>query len=354
MRVGLVYAVCVCVLAGLLQVGPARAEEESATIFEEEGARLFIAKSYESAIKQFSQAYRLDPKPRYLFNIAQAYRRLGLAAEATEYYQRYLHDEPKIDPTIYADIATYIEQYYASQDLKTRPRTSFDAPEPAPLLANEEVLDAEDLLAQFVRNYKAGNNAAANELIEQFKQVYERRRDAILLYYIASGYDQTKRSNLALDYYKRYLATDPADATLRARAVRRVEQLTPAPPGQKYLWSALGLGIAGLAGVFTGVGLFVQSQENFNQFQQAVAETEKRDLRERGQTPYIGSTVSYAVGGALLTGTAILSIIAFKKGVRQKPAVGAAKPRGEAQSTLLIPVPAPVAGGVALTLGGRF
>ena len=89
-------------VALMLHATPLCAEEDTASGHEEEGARLYIAKSYEGAIKQFSLAYRLDPKPRYLFNIAQAYRSMGLAAEATEYYQRYINDEQKIDPTIYA------------------------------------------------------------------------------------------------------------------------------------------------------------------------------------------------------------------------------------------------------------
>lgn len=337
-------------IVAILGSSAAWAEEESVTLFEEEGARLFIAKSYEGAIKQFSQAYRLDPKPRYLFNIGQAYRRLGLATEATEYYQRYLNDEQKIDPTIYADLTGYIEQYYASQDVKDRPRTKVDAAEPAPLLAAEELIDAEELIAQYVRDYKAGNNAAATELIDQIKQAYERRRDAVLLYYIASGYDQVKRNNFALDFYKRYLATDPSDATLRARAIKRVERLTPAPPGQKYLWASLGLGIAGLGGVFTGVGLFVQSQDTFNQFVNAVAETDKRALRERGQAPLIGSTVAYAVGGALLTGAAILAIVGVKKGVRQQSRVGSGKPRVDPLASALAPLP----DGFVATFGGKF
>ena len=225
-----------------------------------------------------------------------------------------------------------------------------DAPEPAPQLAGEELIDAEELIGQYVRDYKAGNNAAATELIEQLKQVYEKRRDAVLLYYIASGYDQVKRSNQALDFYKRYLATDPADSTLRGRAIKRVEKLTPAPPGQKYLWTSLGLGIAGLAGVFTGVGLFVQSQDIFNQFISATSEIDKRALRERGQGPALGSTVAYSIGGALLTGAVIFTIIGVKKGVRQKPPVGPGKPRLDPVASLLTPLP----GGLMTTLAWRF
>ncbi|HMY57454.1 MAG TPA: hypothetical protein PK472_04335, partial [Pseudomonadota bacterium] len=162
----------------LLGSQPARGQEESASVYEEEGARLFLSKSYEGAIKQFTQAYRLDPKPQYLFNIGQSYRKLGLAAEAAEYYQRYLHDEQKIDPTIYADLTQYIDQYYASQEKAGgRPKSTAEPPEPAPLLAAEEIADAEELIAQYVRDYRAGNQAVANEIMDQLKGVLQLRRD---------------------------------------------------------------------------------------------------------------------------------------------------------------------------------
>jgi tetratricopeptide (TPR) repeat protein len=221
-RAGSFRFATVALALALLHAAPLYAEEEKANLYEEEGARLFVAKSYEGAIKQYSQAYRLDPQPRYLFNIGQAYRRMGLAAE------------PKPDATIRADLVGYMEQYYASLEGKERPRFS-NEPEPAPFLAAEELLDAEELIAQYVRDYKAGNNAAATELMDQLMQVLAKRRDPILYYYIASGFDQVKRKSDALSYYKKFIASDPADATLRSRAAARIDDLTPPPPGQKYL-----------------------------------------------------------------------------------------------------------------------
>jgi len=348
-RAGSFRFATVALALALLHAAPLYAEEEKANLYEEEGARLFVAKSYEGAIKQYSQAYRLDPQPRYLFNIGQAYRRMGLAAEATEYYQRYLTDEPKPDATIRADLVGYMEQYYASLEGKERPRFS-NEPEPAPFLAAEELLDAEELIAQYVRDYKAGNNAAATELMDQLMQVLAKRRDPILYYYIASGFDQVKRKSDALSYYKKFMASDPADATLRSRSAARIDDLTPPPPGQKYLWPSLALGIPGLAGVLTGAGLFVRSQGNFTEFQNAASEQEKRALRERGQPLAIGSTVAYAVGGGLLTGAAIFAIVAVKKGIRQPAQTTTPGPRLDTQKTALTLIP----NGIGFTLGGSF
>ena len=342
------------VSAVLLQAHPALCEEESAAVYEEEGARLFLSKSYEGAIKQFSHAYRLEPKPQYLFNIGQSYRKLGLAAEASEYYQRYLHDEQKVDPTIYADLTTYIDQYYASQEKGSgRPKVSAEAAEPAPLLAAEEIADAEELIAQYVRDYRAGNQAVANEIMDQMKQVLATRRDPILMYHIASGFDQVRKRKEALEYYRRFVAIETADPRLRRGAFERIALLTPAPPGQKYLWPSLALAIPGLAGVLTGVGLAVQSGDNFNQFVAESDEQKKRALRDKGTGLSIGSTASYAAGGALLAGAGVFAIVALKKGIRQTSEERRNQPTTAPKRTLtgsLLPLP----GGLGLTIGGNY
>ncbi len=339
----------------LLNTQPAFCEDESASVYEEEGARLFLSKSYEGAIKQFTQAYRLDPKPQYLFNIGQSYRKLGLAAEATEYYQRYLHDEQKIDPTIYADLTQYIDQYYASQEKSGgRPRVSAEAAEPAPLLAAEEIADAEELIAQYVRDYRAGNQGVANEIMDQLKQVLQLRRDPILMYHIANGYDQVRRRREALDFYRRFVAIETADPRLRRRSFERIAVLTPAPPGQKYLWPSLALAIPGLAGVLTGVGLYVQSDSNFQQFQNESDEQKKRALRDKGTGLAIGSTAAYAAGGALLAGASVFAIVALKKGVRQSSEEKRNESRDKKKSSTLTGSLAPLPGGMGLSIGGNF
>ena len=81
----------------------------------------------------------------------------------------------------------------------------------------EEIADAEELIAQYVRDYRAGNQAVANEIMDQLKGVLQLRRDPILMYHIANGYDQVRRRRDALEYYRRFVAIETADPRLRRR-----------------------------------------------------------------------------------------------------------------------------------------
>jgi hypothetical protein len=52
---------------------------------------------YEKAIDEFEEAYRLDPKPLLLQNIAQSWEKLGDLPKAVEYFERYLKEDPEAD-----------------------------------------------------------------------------------------------------------------------------------------------------------------------------------------------------------------------------------------------------------------
>lgn len=332
--------------------GSVAQQEQTATSHEEEGARLYQAREYVAAIRQFNAAYKLDPQPRFLLYVAQVYRKLGLATEALEYYQRYLRDESRPDPLLRADILSYIEQVQASLNPTATAQPQKLQREPTPYLTEDELLDAEEHFNQFVRDYKEGRNAAALDRMNQLKDVYRTRRDPTLLYYIADAFDKVKKSTEALEYYRRYLGTEPPDNPLRTRAAARVRALRPAPPGQKFLWPSLALGAVGLAGVLTGVGLFVQSKDTFDEFERTVNEAERRALRERGQPLITGSAIAYGVGGGVLAAALGFSIAAVKKGVRQKAEVYPREPDPESPAPTLSVLP--LRGGFALTIGGTY
>jgi hypothetical protein len=52
---------------------------------------------YNKAIEEFEEAYRLDPRPLLLFNIAQAYEKLGQLKKTVDYLKRFLEAEPDTD-----------------------------------------------------------------------------------------------------------------------------------------------------------------------------------------------------------------------------------------------------------------
>jgi hypothetical protein len=49
---------------------------------------------YKKAIEEFEEAYRLDPRPLLLFNIAQAHEKLGNLKESVKFLKRFLEAEP--------------------------------------------------------------------------------------------------------------------------------------------------------------------------------------------------------------------------------------------------------------------
>ena len=52
---------------------------------------------YEKAIEEFEEAYRLDPRPLLLFNIAQAHEKMGHLEKAVEYLKRYLESDTETE-----------------------------------------------------------------------------------------------------------------------------------------------------------------------------------------------------------------------------------------------------------------
>ena len=58
------------------------------------GQSYYTQGKYQKAIDEFEEAYRLDPRPLLLFNIAQAYEKIGKLEETVDYLKRYLEAEP--------------------------------------------------------------------------------------------------------------------------------------------------------------------------------------------------------------------------------------------------------------------
>jgi tetratricopeptide (TPR) repeat protein len=58
------------------------------------GERLLARGQAQEAIAEFRRAYELRAEPRYLFDIAEGYRQLGLRDQALFFYQRYLSAAP--------------------------------------------------------------------------------------------------------------------------------------------------------------------------------------------------------------------------------------------------------------------
>lgn len=60
----------------------------------ERGTTSYNLGQFEDAISEYRKAYELKAEPVFLFNIAQAYRQLGMADKAAFFYKRYLSTAP--------------------------------------------------------------------------------------------------------------------------------------------------------------------------------------------------------------------------------------------------------------------
>jgi tetratricopeptide (TPR) repeat protein len=90
----------------------------------EAGRALYDLGSYSEAAREFAAGYRLAPRPQFLLNLGQCYRRLDQLDNAREMYRRFLADAPPDDRdrAQAAEVLAEIERQIAE-----RP-----APEPSP------------------------------------------------------------------------------------------------------------------------------------------------------------------------------------------------------------------------------
>jgi tetratricopeptide (TPR) repeat protein len=59
----------------------------------EAGRALYSLGNYEEALREFVAGYQIIPRPKFLLNMAQAYRKLDRLEEARKMYLRYLDEE---------------------------------------------------------------------------------------------------------------------------------------------------------------------------------------------------------------------------------------------------------------------
>jgi len=83
---------------------PARAQQPSADLVSrarthfEAGRALYNLGNYTDAIREFSAGYHIVPKPQFLVNLGQCYRKLNDLPRARELYNKYLAEAPSDDP----------------------------------------------------------------------------------------------------------------------------------------------------------------------------------------------------------------------------------------------------------------
>jgi hypothetical protein len=119
----------VLVLAVLACAARAQAQQEDpvarARTHFEAGRALYQLGNYNEALREFAAGYQLAPRPQFLLNLGQCYRKLDDLANARGMYQRYLKDAPPSDPE-----RPQAEQILAEIEKQIADREAASAPPP--------------------------------------------------------------------------------------------------------------------------------------------------------------------------------------------------------------------------------
>jgi len=95
----------------------------------EAGRALYQLGNYNEALREFAAGYQLAPRPQFLLNLGQCYRKLEDLQNARAMYQRYLHDAPATDPE-----RPQAQQILAEIDKQIADKQAAAAPPPATVM----------------------------------------------------------------------------------------------------------------------------------------------------------------------------------------------------------------------------
>src|SRR5262249_22078809 len=131
-------AIAVCVVLLLAGVTHAQnAEVQSAddvararTHFEA-GRAPYSPGNYTHAIPEFSAGYQLAPRPQFLVNLGQAFRKLGQLEKARDQYRKFLEMAPPSDPDReqVKQILADLDEQIAAQPSKAPPVVAVPTPQ---------------------------------------------------------------------------------------------------------------------------------------------------------------------------------------------------------------------------------
>jgi hypothetical protein len=122
----------------LVLLGAARAEDEleaRARNHYEAGRTHYRLGNFRESLREFTAGYELTHKPRFLINIAQAFRKLGDDASARKMLERYLSESRGDDPVRKQAQQQLDELGPARDPIITEPKNEPPAASPAPVVA---------------------------------------------------------------------------------------------------------------------------------------------------------------------------------------------------------------------------
>lgn len=117
----------------IMSLAGARASADDAKLARqhfEDGSRLYDLGKFRDAAHQYEEAYKYKPDPALLFNIGQAYRAAGDAAEAVTAYKSYLRHVPEASNR--QEVEGHVEKLQRTIDDQKRAQTQVTTQPPQP------------------------------------------------------------------------------------------------------------------------------------------------------------------------------------------------------------------------------
>lgn len=178
------------------------------------GVTAYEAGRLDEAARLLREADAIVHSPELSFNLARVYERMGEAAEAIRWFQRYLR-EARPAPEERADIERRIQ---AMRELERRQREQVMT---VPPTDDEMTQEARTFFERGVAMFRRRRYEAA---LQAFVAAYNFARLPEVIYNLAVASERTGRVQDAIDYYREYLRARPDDPA-RAQIERRIEQL---------------------------------------------------------------------------------------------------------------------------------
>jgi tetratricopeptide (TPR) repeat protein len=182
-----------------------------------QGVAAYDAGRLDEAARLLGDADRILPSPELAFNIGRVYERMGEAAQAIRYFERYVHDGHPTDAER-ADITARIAA------LRALDQRHHDQIMTAPPSTDEMTAEARTFFLRGVTMFRRHQYDAARMA---FTAAYRFAPLPEVIYNLAVLSERTDQRQDAIDYYREYLRVRPTDPD-RVAIERQIEQLRAA------------------------------------------------------------------------------------------------------------------------------
>lgn len=126
--------------------GAAPADSTFAVLYERASAA-YKERRYAAAVTDLLTAYKLQPEPRLLFNIAQSYRKMGELQKARQFFEQYLEADKDASAETRSEVRDYlvelaVQKQAAALPARISPTPTPDGPPPYRMARWQKVLGA--------------------------------------------------------------------------------------------------------------------------------------------------------------------------------------------------------------------